>query len=65
MLSFDNEKQKDKNIFKDKSQSEYVLMLLLIIIAPLFCFKKPSLATFHLLSYFTYRWNKKVFKLSG
>ena len=25
MLCFDDEKQKDKNIFKDKSQSEYFM----------------------------------------
>ena len=40
MLCFDNETQKDKNTFKDNSQSEffYLLMPLFVIKVPLFWF---------------------------
>ena len=38
MLCLDNEKQKDKNMFKDNSQSEYLLMPFFVIKVPLFWF---------------------------
>ena len=37
MLCFNDDTQKDKNIFKEPVGTFYVLMLLLIIKVPLFC----------------------------
>ena len=40
-------------------------MILFVIEVTLFSLKKPAHAVFYLVSYFTYKWSKKVFKLSG